>query len=228
ATGFKFSFPEWDYLFNELGHNSVENIHWIAIESGTHALSEGRTIVAGTTDNVSYSAQNVNFGHEFSSKPIVLTNVASHGSGHLVDSDPKNITTSSFDLQLQSDQKRHGQNSTAVEKVGWIAIETGGSVGSGQSGEAKIVSAVNHTEKDVSFNTTDDAVIIAETQTLAGPDVANVTINNVTSNSVSVKITETNYHLRPTETGAISMNKLALQFSKKDNLSCVLGVGQKF
>jgi len=225
ATGFIFSFPEWDYEFHDepdnVGHKGVENIHWIAIESGTHALSEGRTIVAGTTDNVSYSAQNVNFGHEFSSKPIVLTNVASHGSGHLVDSDPKNITTSSFDLQLQSDQKRHGQNSTAVEKVGWIAIETGGSVGSGQSGEAKIVSAVNHTEKDVSFNTTDDAVIIAETQTLAGPDVANVTINNVTNNSVSVRITETNYHLKKRgEHGHHAYEDVGVAIFKKGLILC--------
>ena len=197
-------------------------------ERGTHTLSDGRTVVAGTTNNVSYSAQSVNFGHNFSSKPIVLTNVASHGSSHLVDSDPTDITTSSFSLQLQSDQNRHEVSSADVEKAGWIAIETGGSGASGKSGEAKSVSAVNHTEKTVSFNTTNDAVVIAETQTSNGPDVANVTINNVTSNSVSVKITETNYHLRPTETGAISMNKLALQFSKKDNLSCVLGVGQKF
>jgi hypothetical protein len=225
ATGFKFSFPEWNYDHVDVNHNQVEDIHWVAIERGTHTLSDGRTVVAGTTNNVSYSAQSVNFGHNFSSKPIVLTNVASHGSSHLVDSDPTDITTSSFSLQLQSDQNRHEVSSADVEKVGWIAIEPGGSGASGKSGEAKSVSAVNHTEKTVSFNTTNDAVVIAETQTSNGPDVANVTINNVTSNSVSVKITETNYHLRPTENGSHINEEVGVAIFKKGQLILCFGRG---
>ena len=225
ATGFKFSFPEWNYDHVDVNHNQVEDIHWVAIERGTHTLSDGRTVVAGTTNNVSYSAQSVNFGHNFSSKPIVLTNVASHGSSHLVDSDPTDITTSSFSLQLQSDQNRHEVSSAVVEKVGWIAIETGGSGASGKSGEAKSVSAVNHTEKTVSFNTTNDAVVIAETQTSNGPDVANVTINNVTSNSVSVKITETNYHLRPAENGSHINEEVGVAIFKKGQLILCFGRG---
>ena len=109
--------------------------------------------------------------------------------------------------------------------MGWIAIETGGSGASGKSGEAKSVSAVNHTEKTVSFNTTNDAVVIAETQTTNGPDVANVTINNVTSNSVSVKITETNYHLRPTENGSHINEEVGVAIFKKGQLILCFGRG---
>ncbi len=43
-TGFEYQIDEWDYLD---GNHTKESISWLAIESGSHVLSDGRVISAG-------------------------------------------------------------------------------------------------------------------------------------------------------------------------------------
>jgi len=45
ATGFSFTIDEWEH--HDGAHPAMETINWIAIESGTHVLPDGRLIEAG-------------------------------------------------------------------------------------------------------------------------------------------------------------------------------------
>ncbi|MEL6219323.1 MAG: hypothetical protein AAFR79_12795, partial [Pseudomonadota bacterium] len=45
-TGFEVKLDEWDYLD---GRHGLETVSWVAVSEGTHTLSDGRVLQAGTS-----------------------------------------------------------------------------------------------------------------------------------------------------------------------------------
>jgi hypothetical protein len=106
ATGFTFTLDEWEN--HDGAHPAVEDINWIAIESGTHVLPDGRLIEAGYA-HADSDGEDVTLAHDFPDTPVVLTTVASDTHAAHVDSDPTAITSGGFTLSLE-EAERHGRH----------------------------------------------------------------------------------------------------------------------
>lgn len=171
ANGFEFILDEWE---DEDGpHPATETVNWIAVETGVHMLNDGRIIEAGTT-TATDAASSVSLAGAHSGTPVVLTNVMSQNDTDVVDSDPFNVTSSGFDVQLQEGSLSDGVNTG--ESVGWIAVSTGGD---GTEGYASLHS--NLTTANTSFGlggALTNGAVFGETQSLNDTEAGNVVIGN--------------------------------------------------
>lgn len=188
-TGFKFIVDEWDYLDGP--HGATETINWFAIEEGEHFLPDGRMISAGYA-TATDSSGSVAFDTPFGTPPVVLTTALAGAdiNQEAVDSDPFLIDENGFELRLQEEEANDGVH--GPETVGWIAIEPGGD---GSHGSA--ITHENFDESNVSYGlgaTYDDAIVVAETQTLEDDEAANIEIrsnlNNPTTNAINLRLRE--------------------------------------
>lgn len=188
VTSFTFIMEEWEYLDGP--HPVAETINWLAIEEGVHTLPDGRIIEAGTTD-ISSTARNTGgsetFEADFTDPPVVLTSVMSNNDTTTIDSDPSSITADGFNLTLQEEEGQDGVH--ASETIGWIAIQAGGDVANGTASVSG--DTVTHNVSTLSLGGTfTNGVVLAETQTLDGPDTATVSIDSQTGSTVGVFIDE--------------------------------------
>lgn len=188
ADGFNFILDEWE---DEDGpHPATETINWIAVETGVHVLNDGRVIEAGTT-TATDAASSVSLAGAHTGTPVILTNVMTQNDPDVVDSDPFNVTASSFDVQLQEGSLSDGINTG--EDVGWIAISTGGD---GTAGYASLHSTLTTGYTNVGLGgALTDGAVFGETQTINDDEAGNVVINNGTNitgatGTVSVKFDE--------------------------------------
>ena len=186
ATGFKFTMDEWE---NHDGpHPAMEDIHWLAIESGVHTLPDGRVIEAGYADADS-DGETVSLGGSYTTDPVILSTVASDNHPSVVDSDPYgyDAVTNSFTLAVEEAESQDGTH--GLESVGYIAIQPGGD---GTSGTAAEVGGVaTDWDNNIGYGATyTDAVVLAETQTQNDPDTGNVIIRNIGASDVDVRFEE--------------------------------------
>jgi hypothetical protein len=188
TTAFTFIIEEWEYLDGP--HPEIETINWLAIEEGVHTLPDGRLVEAGTS-SIASSGRNTGgtetFSAGFTSPPVVLTSVMSNNDPTTVDSDPSAISTTGFRITLQEEEALNSVHS--AETIGWIAIQPGGDGSSGTAGNTG--NTVTHNVSTVGLGATfTDGVVLAETQTLDGPDTATVSIDSQTDSAVGVFINE--------------------------------------
>ncbi len=171
ADGFNFILEEWE---DEDGpHPATETINWIAIETGVHTLSDGRVIEAGTT-TATDTASSVSLAGAHGGTPVVLTNVMSQNDPDVVDSDPFNVTGSSFDVQLQEGSLSDGINTG--EDVGWIAVSTGGD---GTAGYASLHNSLGTSTSSYALGgSLTDGAVFGETQSMNDADAGNVVLSN--------------------------------------------------
>lgn len=171
ADGFNFILEEWE---DEDGpHPATETINWIAVETGVHTLSDGRVIEAGTA-TATDTASSVSLAGAHGGTPVVLTNVMSQNDPDVVDSDPFNVTGSSFDVQLQEGSLSDGINTG--EDVGWIAISTGGD---GTAGYASLHNSLGTSTSSYALGgSLTDGAVFGETQSMNDADAGNVVLSN--------------------------------------------------
>lgn len=112
-TGFEFQLDEWDYLD---GKHVVESVSWIAVERGTHHLSNGLTIQAGSSSG-SGGARGIDFADGlFSDAPTVVAQVASTNDASAVMDRVYNIDRTGFDLRLDQ-QENNPRGAHPAERV---------------------------------------------------------------------------------------------------------------
>lgn len=171
ADGFNFILEEWE---DEDGpHPATETINWLAVETGVHTLNDGRIIEAGTT-TATDTASSVSLAGSHTGTPVILTNVMSQNDTDVVDSDPFNVTSSGFDVQLQEGSLSDGVNTG--EDVGWIAVSTGGD---GTEGYASLHSSL--TTANTTFGlggALTNGAVFGETQSMNDADAGNVVLGN--------------------------------------------------
>ncbi len=194
-TGFTFIIEEWEYLDGP--HPAFETINWVAIKEGVHTLPDGRIIEAGTS-SATHNSGSVSLSGGFTDAPVVLTSVMSENDTTTIDSDPRNITASGFNLRLQEEEAEDGIH--AAETVGWIAIEPGGDAASGTAGTGGgLDEGIDTYGLGDTFT---NPIVLAETQTINGPDPATVILEGVTGSTVDLTLAEE--QSRDTETGHIN------------------------
>lgn len=184
TTSFTFIIEEWEYL--DGAHPVAETVSWIAVEEGVHTLPDGRAIEAGTTDTDA-SGSSVALNADFDGDtPVVLTSVMSENDTTTVDSDPLNITSTGFDIELQEEEGEDDNH--ASETVGWIAIQPGGDV---DSGTAQTFDGVDENVDVLSLGDVfSNAIVVVETQTIRGGNPETARIDSQTNSNVGVFIQE--------------------------------------
>ena len=180
-TGFQFQIDEWSYLD---GYHIQENIGWLAISEGSHTLSTGQTIVAGT-QSVSTGFTGVDFGQELG-EAVVLAEVSSVNEDEAVTTRIRRVDENGFEVRLQEEE---AGGAHVAETVSWIAMETGAS-----EGLDVFVTAdqLGHAADSFEFNSSFDSapVLLADMQSTDGGDTATVRMKAISDTGVSLFIEE--------------------------------------
>ena len=189
SNSFQIRFQEWDYLD---GSHTTENIGYLVLEAGTHTLTDGTQIVAGSTTLTNEGFRTVNFPSSFSSTPLVIGQIATDNDSAAVVERIRNVNSNSFQVQMQEEEAADGIHSS--ETFGYIAIDKGTAQSDSTSLNAVTTgNTVTHRNTTVNFGSIGGAstpVILTDMQTRDGGDAANLRIRSQTSTSVTLFVEE--------------------------------------
>ncbi len=180
-TGFEFQIDEWNYLDET---HTTESVSWLAVSEGTHTLSTGQTIVAGS-QNVGTNFTDVSFGTGLG-EAVVLAEVTSVNEDDPVTTRIRNVDGSGFEVQIEEEE---ALGPHVPETVSWIAIETGTASG---LDVLRTPDQLDETVDTFAFNTSFDAapVLLADMQTTDGGDTAALRMTALDGDSVSLFVEE--------------------------------------
>ncbi|MEM9556404.1 MAG: matrixin family metalloprotease [Acidobacteriota bacterium] len=185
ASSFDHFLTEWDYLD---GAHANESLGYFALEDGAQSL--GALDADAGSANVTNAWTTVNFAQSFSAPPVVITQVASSNDPTPVTTRVRNVTASSFQVQLE-EQEANNQAHVA-ERVDWVAIEVGSTlVGGDELIVGRTSNSITHVWASIGFGgAVTDPTFIAAMQTTDGGDTATLRHRNLTSTGVEVKVEE--------------------------------------
>ncbi len=189
SDSFEIRFQEWDYRD---GRHTTENIGYLVVEAGTHTLTDGTQLVAGTTTLTNESFKTLSFETSFSATPLVIAHTMTNNDPSAVVERVRNINNSTFQMQFNEEEVADGVHAT--ETVGYIAIDQG----SATSGDTVLNAvttgnSVTHKDTTVDFGDiggSDSPVILSDMQTRDGGDAATLRHRSQTSTSVTVWVEE--------------------------------------
>jgi len=183
SNSFKYQLDEWDYLD---GAHAEETISYMVVEAGTYTLENDAVLIAGNTSGTNHNWFTQDFGFDFPSKPIVLSQTITRNGASAVTTRQRNVSTNQFQVKLQEQQS---QGSHAAETVSWVAIGRG----QGTDFEANITGNVmTHNWRNRNFNQdySVNPVFLANLQTTNGNDPASLRYDNLNSSSVEIMVQE--------------------------------------
>jgi hypothetical protein len=179
ATGFTFMLDEWEYQDN--ARSTSVTVNWVAVAAGVHRMADGRLVEAGTV-LASNQAGSGTFTAGFTAGPAVLTSVMSSHDPSAVDSSARAVTTTGFQVRLQSEDSR-GAIPRPQELVGYIAFGIGGvAARTVQVGTSAAVTTFGRTFAN--------AVVVADTQTANDIDPQAVILTAQSNTSANLFIAE--------------------------------------
>lgn len=196
GNSFQWRVDEWEYRDE---NHATENAGYMVVESGLHTLSNGKQIAAGTA-SVGTGLVTVNLPAEINGIPIIFAEVQTENEAQAVAVRVRNVTNSSFQMQLQEEENggtENGSRAHVAETVAWVAMETTVASGTNIDKFEVAASANTVTANDYQINFTQsynssDKVFIGHDQTTDGGDVGtiryrqNSTTNSLTANGVKV------------------------------------------
>jgi parallel beta-helix repeat protein len=180
--GFEFQIDEWDY---QDGVRGLETLSWMAVESGTHTLADGRTISAGSV-RADERAKNVEFEDGiFDNGPIVLAQATGDRNEEAVNDRISGVSNDGFTLRVEQEEANQGNN-LRRDSVDWIAIEQGDDNVLAQS----TGTSVDHTESFFDVAGLANLVMLTDMQTFNGNNAATVEICDIDDDLLSLCIAE--------------------------------------
>ena len=188
-SGFEVRLQEWDYLDDIHGK---EKLSYLVIERGVHKLTDGVQIEAGHFDHATvHKYSPVTFKQAFSSKPIITTSITSTNETDAVTGRIRNVSLEGFDYRLQEQELNRGQH--AREQVAYIAWTPSiGEVDGLLFETAKASTDINHHFQPLAFSSSfmHTPAFIADMQTTAGSDTANLRIQHAKPQSIELQVDE--------------------------------------
>jgi PKD repeat protein len=187
TTGCEVRVEEW---YDIKSPHSSETFNILIIEKGVYTIENGPRLEAGTFD-CSTTFQQLTFQQEYSTPPVVLTQVLTENEVATVTGRLQKGTTSSVEYKMQEREKNKQYH--LPETVGYIAWEPGSGEHSGMRYE------VRHTGQGITSSWSDIAFqnpfnmkpyFLAGMQTYAEADTATVRMLDITAENVRVKIEE--------------------------------------
>ncbi len=183
TNGFEFQIDEWDYLN---GYHPIETLFYMAMESGNHTIGGVNFEAGNITANASFSTYN--FDVAFSSRPIVLTTVASYNDANAVGPRTRNVGNSSFQFKLHEEDNSSHSNET----VAYIAMTQGSFSYNGDNFKSGLTSnSVTHNWYTVNFSSSfSNPGFLASFDTYDGGDVCALRHRNLNTDNVQIKVEE--------------------------------------
>jgi hypothetical protein len=188
SGAFEFQIDEWDYLFP--GTHYQERVDYMVMEAGTYTIGDIK-VEAGIIDNVDHNVKTHVFTQNFSTTPIVITQVITYNGSDAVVTRLNNISQSQFQVKLQ-EQENKGTH--VSEKVAYIAIEPGYGYVNGQRIEAgRTGNTVTDDWHTILLNhvfTTPPTSFVGQIQTYDGGDPCGIRKLQMSASDVVIKIEE--------------------------------------
>ncbi|MEM8963765.1 MAG: matrixin family metalloprotease [Acidobacteriota bacterium] len=176
---------EWEYLD---GLHANEQLGYIALDAGAQTL--GSLDADAGSANVTNAWTTVSFAQSFSAAPVVIAQVASNNDATPVTTRIRNVTATSFQVQLEEEEANNQTH--AAERVDWIAIEIGTTVfGNNELVVGRTGNTVDEVWEVINFGqAVGTPTFVAAMQTTNGGDTATLRHRNLTSTSVEVQVDE--------------------------------------
>ena len=206
ATSFDVRIQEWNFLDE---WHTTEHAGFMVIESGVHTLPDGTVIAAGVQQNSDSRWQDIQFGHQFETTPVVISQTTTMSEHDAVVTRQKNITPAGFRMMLQEEEANGGHG---AEDASWIAIATH------QTTDSPVVSAyttdhsITHRRATLPLNATSDQtqVVLAAMQSFAESDTANLRFDNLRQETFQIWVDEERSGDRETQHVAEAVGVVAL------------------
>jgi hypothetical protein len=191
-NGFDIRVQEWNYLDDT---HPTETVGYLVMERGSFVLDDGTAdgirVEADTFDTNRTSFTSIPFSHPFNVAPVVLVAVNSVNEADAVIGRLRNISATAFQFRLQEQEKN--SNVHAIETVAYIAWEPSSGTIDGLTFEVKATpKAVTHLFYPIRFTALFATlpVFVADMQTTAGGDTANLRWRNKGTAGVEVQVDE--------------------------------------
>ena len=184
-------------------HASQETASYIVIEAGNYVLADGTRLEVGTVDTSATVGNHLHnswelvrfdttFATNFSSTPVVLSQVQTHhGPDYL---QTRHLSTSQSSVTLAMQQEEAATAVLDTETVGYLAIETGAGQWNGMAYEAKLIPYfLTHNWSKVQLaNDLNGSTIsmLASLDSYIGGDSAHLRYQNIQNGDVEFKVEE--------------------------------------
>jgi hypothetical protein len=188
ATGFEIRVQEWNYLD---GNHAFETVSYMVMEAGSHTLSTGIKVEAGTF-YANSRKKSVRFNQTFNQIPVVISGVTTENERDAVVGRASGISASVFNFVLQEQETTKTRHYT-YEKISYIAWEpSSGSVNGMSYIVDSTMNAVTHSLYNIPFypSFTTSPVFMADMQTANNWDTANVRWQSKNGDGIDVQIDE--------------------------------------
>ncbi|MEE4117734.1 MAG: hypothetical protein V2I65_01830, partial [Paracoccaceae bacterium] len=184
-TGFEVQIDEWDYLD---GGHAAETISFLAIERGSHTLSDGTVIRAGSASadhawtEVTHDAM--------SGMPVALAQIVTWNGPQAATARLRDVTETGFRVAVQEEEGNDRLH--AVEEIDWIVIDTG----TGADRHVALTGdVVTHLAQNVSFGgafsgDSEAPALLAAMQSFDGSDPSTVRARSVDTDGAMVFVEE--------------------------------------
>jgi PKD repeat protein len=187
--GFSIRVQEWDYLD---GYHAEETVSYIVVERGYHQLPDGVWVEAGRLEtNATNSFVSEPLSAPFAETPVVFAVVSSANEGDAVATRLRNITEKGFEIGMREQELNRQRHLS--ETIDYIAWEPSFGEVNGMRYEVDLMSTgVTHMPETLVYRSGFAAppLFVADMQTTAGRDTANLRWNNRTEASVDVWVAE--------------------------------------
>ncbi len=201
------------------GNHTTETFSFLVVEQGIWELSDGTMIEVGNvaTDAITTSTwETINFNHNFSNTPVILTQVQTDNDATFVRTRQKNASQNGFKVALEEEEafKYDGHES---ENIAWLAISPGQGNWNGNSFIAgNTGDQVTHNWHTIDFgnNFSNAPKFLGNIATFDGADASGLRYQNLNHGNVQVMIeedtskdSETNHTTEDINFFAIESNK---------------------
>ena len=172
--------------------NATENASYLAIKSDTDILGDLKVEASEITldkDTLDEDWKEVSFSQNFSSAPVVLSQITSDNETQAVTLRTKEVNSDGFKIAMQEEENNDGDHAT--ESVHIIAIETGNTKFKNKKIIVGTQDDVEESLVTVSFGKSmSSPAILATMQTFNGTDPATLRYDNLTDSSVDLVVEE--------------------------------------
>ncbi|MDJ0846368.1 MAG: Calx-beta domain-containing protein, partial [Crocosphaera sp.] len=198
------------------GTHTTESFSFLVVEQGIWELSDGSILEAGNikTDAITTSTwENINFNHDFSDTPVVLTQVQTDNDATFVRTRQNNTTNNGFQVALEEEEayKSSGHGS---ENIAWLAISPGqGNWDGNQFMAGNTGDQVTHNWHTIDFgnNFVNAPKLLGNIATFDGADPSGLRYQNLTNGNVQIMIEEDTSNDSETNHTTENINFLAIE-----------------
>lgn len=183
---FEFRIEEWSYLD---GSHGPEQIRYMVVESGTHELSDGTRVEAGTTTG-NHQFTDVSFDHMFDLAPVSFSQCQTYNGPHPVVTRNRNVSNDGFETRLQEEEGQDGWHTD--ETIGYVAFQPNAGTSDGTKYEVgRADKLFDHQWNSVMYEQDYKSPhLVADMETTNGGNTCGLRWKNITSRGCSLMVEE--------------------------------------